>query len=179
VSATRAPTRAAGLRVALTRSRAAVSADSAGIIGGRMKTYSARESDIQRRWLLVDAEGRTLGRLATQVAMVLRGKHKPTYTPHMDTGDFVIVINAEKVRLTGTKPEKKKYFHHSMYPGGGSWTKLEVLMAKHPERVIERAVKGMVPRNRLGRAMVKKLKVYAGAQHPHIAQQPEAWTPET
>jgi large subunit ribosomal protein L13 len=143
-----------------------------------MKTYSARESDIQRRWLLVDAEGKTLGRLATQVAMVLRGKHKPTYTPHMDTGDFVIVINAEKVRLTGTKPEKKKYFHHSMYPGGGSWTKLEVLMAKHPERVIERAVKGMVPRNRLGRAMVKKLKVYAGPQHPHIAQQPEAWTVE-
>jgi large subunit ribosomal protein L13 len=143
-----------------------------------MKTYSARESDIQRRWLLVDAEGRTLGRLATQVAMVLRGKHKPTYTPHMDTGDFVIVINAEKVRLTGTKPEKKKYFHHSMYPGGGSWTKLEVLMAKHPERVIERAVKGMVPRNRLGRAMVKKLKVYAGPQHPHQAQQPEAWSIE-
>jgi large subunit ribosomal protein L13 len=143
-----------------------------------MKTYSARESDIQRRWLVVDAEGKILGRLATQIAMVLRGKHKPTYTPHMDTGDFVVVINAEKVVLTGTKPEKKKYFHHSMYPGGGSWTKLEVLMAKHPERVIERAVKGMVPRNRLGRAMVKKLKVYAGAQHPHIAQQPETWTLE-
>ena len=143
-----------------------------------MKTYSARETDIQRRWLVVDAEGKILGRLATQIAMVLRGKHKPTYTPHMDTGDFVVVINAEKVVLTGTKPEKKKYFHHTMYPGGGSWTKLEVLMQKHPERVIERAVKGMVPRNRLGRAMVKKLKVYAGAEHPHIAQQPETWTLE-
>lgn len=143
-----------------------------------MKTYSARESDIQRRWLVVDAQGKTLGRLATQIAMVLRGKHKPTYTPHMDTGDFVVVINAEKVVLTGTKPEKKKYFHHTMYPGGGSWTKLEVLLQKHPERIIERAVKGMVPRNRLGRAMVKKLKVYAGAEHPHIAQQPVAWTVE-
>ena len=143
-----------------------------------MKTFSARESDIQRRWLLVDAEGKTLGRLATQVASVLRGKHKPTYTPHMDTGDFVIVINADKVLLTGTKPDKKKYFHHSMYPGGGSWTKLSELMAKHPERVVEKAVKGMVPRNRLGRAMVKKLKVYAGPQHPHSAQQPEAWTVE-
>ena len=143
-----------------------------------MKTYSARESDIQRRWLVVDAEGKTLGRLAAQIATVLKGKHKPIYTPHMDTGDFVIVINAEKVVLTGTKPEKKKYFHHTMYPGGGSWTKLEVLLQKHPERIIERAVKGMVPRNRLGRAMVKKLKVYAGAEHPHIAQQPEAWTVE-
>src|SRR5258705_6619570 len=126
-----------------------------------MKTFSARAGDIQRRWLLVDAEGKTLGRLASHVAMALRGKLKPIYTPHMDTGDFVIVINADKVRLTGTKPEKKKDFHHSMYPGGGSWTKLEDLMAKHPERVIEKAVKGMVPRNRLGRAMAKKLKVYA------------------
>ena len=143
-----------------------------------MKTYSAREADIERRWLVVDAEGKTLGRLATAVATVLKGKHKPIYTAHMDTGDHVIVLNAAKVRLTGTKPEKKKYFHHSMYPGGGSWTKLEDLMAKHPERVIEKAVKGMVPRNRLGRAMVKKLKVYAGAEHPHIAQQPEAWTLE-
>jgi large subunit ribosomal protein L13 len=150
----------------------------ASIIGGWMKTYSARESDVQRRWLVVDAEDKILGRLATQVAMVLRGKHKPTYTPHLDTGDFVIVINADKVRLTGTKPDKKKYFHHSMYPGGGSWTKLAELMAKHPERVVEKAVKGMVPRNRLGRAMVKKLKVYAGPQHPHSAQQPEAWTIE-
>jgi len=143
-----------------------------------MKTYSAREGDITRRWLLVDAEGKTLGRLATQIAMALRGKHKPIYTPHMDTGDFVVVVNAEKVVLTGTKPEKKKYFFHSMYPGGASWTRLTELMAKHPERVIEKAVKGMVPRNRLGRAMVKKLKVYAGPQHPHSAQQPEPWTIE-
>ena len=143
-----------------------------------MKTYTAREGDIQRRWLLVDAEGKTLGRLATQVAMALRGKHKPIYTPHMDTGDFVIVVNADKVRLTGTKPEKKMYFRHTMYPGGVRWTRLTELLAKHPERVIEKAVKGMVPRNRLGRAMVKKLKVYAGPQHPHIAQQPEPWTIE-
>jgi len=143
-----------------------------------MKTYSARETDIQRRWLLVDAEGKTLGRLATQIAMALRGKHRPIYTPHMDTGDFVIVINADKVRLTGTKPEKKKYFRHTMYPGGTRWTQLAEMLAKHPERVVERAVKGMVPRNRLGRAMVKKLKVYAGGAHPHAAQQPEPWTIE-
>ena len=143
-----------------------------------MKTYSARDSDVVRRWLLVDAEGRTLGRLATQIAMALRGKHKPIYTPHLDTGDFVIVINAEKVRLTGTKPEKKRYFSHSMYPGGASWTRLTEMLAKHPERVVEKAVKGMVPRNRLGRAMVKKLKVYAGPEHPHAAQRPEPWAIE-
>jgi large subunit ribosomal protein L13 len=143
-----------------------------------MKTYSARESDIQRRWLVVDAEGKTLGRLSAQIATVLRGKHKPTYTPHMDTGDFVVVVNAEKVVLTGTKPEQKKYFHHTMYPGGATWTRLTELLAKHPERVIEKAVKGMVPRNRLGRAMMKKLKVYAGPQHPHAAQQPETWNIE-
>lgn len=143
-----------------------------------MKTYSARESDIQRRWLVVDAEGKTLGRLAAQIATVLKGKHKPIYTPHMDTGDFVIVINAEKVVLTGTKPEKKKYFHHTMYPGGATWTKLTELLSKHPERVLEKAVKGMVARNRLGRAMMKKLKVYAGPLHPHAAQLPETWTIE-
>lgn len=144
-----------------------------------MKTYSAREADVRRRWLLVDADGRTLGRLATQVATVLKGKHKPMYTPHLDTGDHVIVVNAAKIRLTGTKPEKKRYFSHSMYPGGASWTRLAEVMAKHPERVVERAVKGMLPRTRLGRAMVKKLKVYAGAEHPHAAQQPEAWNPGT
>ncbi len=143
-----------------------------------MKTYSARESDIQRRWLVVDAEGKTLGRLAAQIATVLKGKHKPIYTPHMDTGDFVIVINAEKVVLTGTKPEQKKYFHHTMYPGGATWTRLTELLSKHPERVIEKAVKGMVARNRLGRAMMKKLKVYAGPQHPHAAQLPETWNIE-
>ncbi len=144
-----------------------------------MKTYSARPGDIQRQWLLVDAEGKTLGRLATQVATVLRGKHKPIYTPHMDTGDHVVVINAAKIALTGRKVENKRFFTHTMYPGGGSWIELKDLLAKHPERVIERAVRGMVPRTKLGRAMMKKLKVYAGAEHPHAAQQPVAWTPET
>ena len=140
-----------------------------------MKTYSAREGDIHRRWLLVDAEGKTLGRLASHVAMALRGKHKPIYTPHMDTGDFVVVVNAEKIVLTGTKPEKKKYFHHTMYPGGGSFTKIADVFAKHPERVIEKAVRGMMPKNKLGNAMYKKLRVYAGAEHPHAAQLPETW----
>jgi len=143
-----------------------------------MKTYSAREVDIQRRWLVVDAEGKTLGRLAAQVAMVLKGKHKPMYTPHMDTGDHVIVINAAKVRLTGTKPEKKEYFHHTMYPGGATWTKLAEVLQKHPERIVQRAVRGMMPKNKLGNAMFKKLKVYAGAEHPHEAQQPETWNLE-
>ena len=142
-----------------------------------MKTYTAREGDIQRRWLVVDAAGKSLGRLASHVATVLRGKHKPTYTPHMDTGDFVVVINAKQVALSGRKAEDKKYFSHSMYPGGGSWTSIGQLLEKHPERVLERAVKGMVPRNRLGRAMMKKLKVYGGAEHPHSAQQPVAWDP--
>jgi len=143
-----------------------------------MKTYSARETDIQRRWLVVDADGKTLGRLAAQVAMVLKGKHKPMYTPHVDTGDHVIVINAAKVRLTGTKPEKKTYFHHTLYPGGATFTKIAEVLAKHPERVIEKAVRGMMPKNRLGDAMYRKLKVYAGPEHPHEAQQPETWNLE-
>jgi large subunit ribosomal protein L13 len=140
-----------------------------------LKTYSARESDIQRKWLVVDAEGKTLGRLAAQVAIVLKGKHKPMYTPHMDTGDHVIVINAAKVRLTGTKPEKKTYFHHTLYPGGATFTRLSELLDKHPERVVQKAVKGMMPKTKLGDAMLKKLKVYAGPEHPHEAQQPETW----
>ena len=144
-----------------------------------MKTYSARPVDVQRRWLVVDAEGQTLGRLATQVAMVLRGKHKPMYTPHIDTGDHVVIINAAKVALTGRKAQDKKYFHHTMYPGGATWTSIVVLMAKHPERVVERAIRGMVPRSKLGRAMMSKLKVYGGPEHPHAAQQPEAWAPLT
>ena len=144
-----------------------------------MKTYSARPVDIQRRWLVVDAEGQTLGRLATQVAMVLRGKHKPMYTLHMDTGDHVVIINAAKVALSGRKAQDKKYFHHTLYPGGATWTSIVELMAKHPERVVERAIRGMVPRTKLGRAMMSKLKVYAGAEHPHAAQQPEAWAPMT
>jgi len=142
-----------------------------------MKTYSARATDIERRWLLVDAEGQTLGRLATHIAMVLRGKHRPTYTPHMDTGDFVIVVNASKVRLTGAKLEKEQVFHHTMYPGGARWTSLKTIMDKHPERVFTAAVRGMVPRTKLGRAMMKKLKVYPGAEHPHAAQLPQAWSP--
>ncbi len=143
-----------------------------------MKTYSARETDIQRRWLVVDAEGKTLGRLAAQVASVLKGKHKPMYTPHMDTGDHVIVLNAAKVRLTGTKPEKKTYFHHTLYPGGATLTNISVVLEKHPERIIRRAVRGMMPKNRLGDAMFRKLKVYAGTEHPHEAQQPETWNIE-
>lgn len=142
-----------------------------------MKTFSARPTDIQRQWLVVDAEGKTLGRLATQVATVLRGKHKPIYTPHMDTGDHVVVINAEKVALSGRKAEDKRYFHHTMYPGGATWTSIREVMAKHPERVVQRAVRGMMPKTKLGRAMIKKLKVYAGPEHPHAAQRPTPWNP--
>jgi len=144
-----------------------------------MKTYTARPVDIERRWLLVDAAGRTLGRLATQVAMALRGKHKPMYTPHMDTGDHVIIINAHKIRLTGRKPEDKKYFRHTLYPGGAHWITIQEMMKKHPDRVVTQAVKGMMPKTKLGRAMIKKLKVYAGPEHPHEAQQPVAWEPKT
>ena len=142
-----------------------------------MKTYTARPDDIHRQWLVVDAAGKPLGRLASQVATVLKGKHKPMYTPSMDTGDHVIVINAEKVALTGRKAQDKKYFHHTLYPGGATWTSIVEMMARHPERVVSKAVQGMLPRNKLGRAMFKKLKVYAGATHPHEAQQPVSWTP--
>jgi large subunit ribosomal protein L13 len=142
-----------------------------------MKTYSARAEDVERRWLVVDADGLTLGRLATHVSTVLRGKHKPMYTAHIDTGDHVVVVNASKVRLTGAKLEKEQIFRHTMYPGGERWTALKETMAKYPDRVITAAVKGMMPKTKLGRAMMKKLKVYAGAEHPHQAQQPEAWNP--
>ena len=142
-----------------------------------MKTYSARPADIERRWLVVDADGKTLGRLAVDISQVLMGKHRPEYTPHVDCGDFVVVINAGKVGLTGRKAQDKKYFHHTLYPGGATWTSIVELMAKHPERVVERAIRGMVPRTKLGRAMMRKLKVYAGAEHPHAAQQPETWAP--
>ena len=139
-----------------------------------MKTYTARPADIQRRWLVVDAEGHTLGRLATQVAMVLRGKHRPTFTPHVDTGDFVIVVNAEKVRLTGRKREQKTYYKHTGWIGSTrSTTAAKILDGKHPERVIEEAVRGMLPKNSLGRKLLRKLKVYAGPAHPHAAQRPE------
>ena len=140
-----------------------------------MKTYSARPSDIERKWLLVDAEGRTLGRLASQVAHVLKGKHRPIYTPHIDTGDHVVVINASKLALTGRKATDKRYFRHTMYPGGAHWIGIRELMEKHPDRVVISAVRGMMPKTKLGRAMMKKLKVYAGDQHPHEAQRPVAW----
>jgi large subunit ribosomal protein L13 len=142
-----------------------------------MRTYTARPADIQRQWLLVDAKGKTLGRLATQVAMVLRGKHKPMYTPHMDTGDHVIIVNARDVGMTGKKSEDKRFFRHTMYPGGARWTSIQTLFAKRPDRVVERAIRGMMPRTKLGRAMMKKLKVYPGPEHPHAAQQPVAWEP--
>lgn len=138
-----------------------------------MKTVSMRAQDVQRSWLVVDAENKTLGRLATEVARRLRGKHKPEYTPHVDTGDYVIVVNAEKVRVTGKKTTDKIYYRHSGYPGGIKAISFEHLRDKHPERIIEKAVKGMLPRNPLGRAMFRKLKVYAGGEHPHAAQQPE------
>ena len=140
-----------------------------------MKTYSAREADIQRAWIVVDAAGRTLGRLATEIATVLKGKHKPMYTPHVDTGDHVIVVNAEKIRITGRKVEDESYFRHTLYPDGVRWTSLAETLEKHPERVIQRAVQGMMPKTKLGRAMMKKLKVYAGPEHPHGAQQPVGW----
>jgi len=138
-----------------------------------MKTYTPKADDIQRQWWIVDAEGRTLGRLATEVARVLRGKHKPMYTPHLDTGDHVIVVNAEKVTLTGKKEEQKTYFRHSGWMGGEKEIPFKRMIDTHPERVIEFAVKGMLPKNKLGRQMKKKLRVYAGSEHPHESQQPQ------
>ena len=137
-----------------------------------MKTVSMRAQDVERSWYVVDAENRTLGRLASAIAHRLRGKHKPEYTPHVDTGDYIIVVNAAKVRVTGNKETGKIYHRHSGYPGGIKSTSLNRLRQTHPERVIEKAVKGMLPRNPLGRAMFRKLKVYAGPEHPHAAQQP-------
>jgi large subunit ribosomal protein L13 len=142
-----------------------------------MKTYSAKPADIERRWMLVDAEGMNLGRLATQIATVLKGKHKPIFTPHMDTGDHVIVVNAKKVLLTGRKSEDKKYFRHTQYPGGAYWVTIREVMDQHPERVVMQAVRGMMPKTKLGRAMIKKLKVYSGPEHQHEAQQPVEWHP--
>jgi large subunit ribosomal protein L13 len=138
-----------------------------------MKTVSMRAEDVRRSWFVVDADGKTLGRLATEVARRLRGKHKPEYTPHVDTGDFIVVINAAKVRVTGAKTTDKIYYRHSGFPGGIKSRSFEQMRDSHPERIIEIAVKGMLPRNPLGRAMLKKLKVYPGGEHPHNAQQPE------
>jgi len=136
------------------------------------KTYSAKAEEIERTWYVVDAEGKTLGRLATEVARILRGKHKPIYTPHVDTGDFVIIVNAEKIRVTGKRLDQKMYYRHSGYMGGLKETSLRTMLDKHPERVLQLAVKGMLPKNRLGRKMFKKLKVYAAPDHPHAAQKP-------
>jgi large subunit ribosomal protein L13 len=138
-----------------------------------MKTYTPKLTEIQRRWWVVDADGKVLGRLASEIAQVLRGKHKPMFTPHLDVGDYVVVINADKVRLTGSKAENKAYFRHSGYMGGEYFIPFKDMLAQHPDRVIELAVKGMLPKNNLGRLMRRKLKVYAGSSHPHEAQQPE------
>ena len=139
-----------------------------------MKTYSAKAENVARDWFVVDAADKTLGRLASEIAHRLRGKHKAEYTPHVDTGDYIVVVNAEKVRVTGAKATDKMYHHHTGYPGGLQSVSFEKLIAKAPERIIQGAVKGMLPRNTLGRAMFKKLKVYAGDEHPHAAQQPKA-----
>jgi large subunit ribosomal protein L13 len=138
-----------------------------------VRTFSARAQDIEKKWYVVDAQGKTLGRLASEIVTILRGKHKPIYTPHIDCGDYVIVVNAEKVRVTGLKLDQKAYYRHSGYPGGLKTVTLRDQLQKFPERVIESAVKGMLPKNRLGRQMHKKLKVYAGPNHPHAAQKPQ------
>jgi large subunit ribosomal protein L13 len=140
-----------------------------------VKTYTVRKGDIKREWYVVDAQGKTLGRLASKIAQILRGKHKPIYVPHLDCGDYVIVVNAEKVRITGKKLDQKFYYRHSGYPGGIKSINLRDQLQKYPTRVLEAAVRGMLPKNRLGRAMIKKLKVYAGGSHPHQAQQPKVW----
>jgi large subunit ribosomal protein L13 len=135
-----------------------------------------KSQDSPQKWHLVDAEGKTLGRLATQVARLLRGKHKPQFTPNADLGDFVIVVNASRIKMTGKRTELKEYFHYTGYPGGATFEKFQDLLRTHPERVFEHAVKGMLPHNRLGRQIIKKMKVYAGPEHPHKAQQPEPLT---
>jgi len=141
-----------------------------------MRTYLAKPADITRKWYLVDAQGKTLGRLAARVAAVLRGKHKPTFTPNVDTGDHVVIVNAEKVHLTGDKFKTKTYIHHSGYPGGLKSVMAEHLHAKNPTALLEKAIKGMLPKNPLGKQMARKLKVYSGSAHPHDAQRPETIT---
>ncbi len=138
-----------------------------------MKTYSAKPAEVQRDWYLVDATDKTLGRLASEIARRLRGKHKPVFTPHVDAGDYIVVVNADKIRLTGKKEQDKQYVWHTGYPGGIKSRNVAEVRARHPERLIEHAVRGMLPKNRLGRAMLKKLKVYAGNEHRHHAQQPQ------
>lgn len=142
-------------------------------------THFFKTTDTVQKWHLIDAQGKTLGRISSEVASLLRGKHKPTFTPNADLGDHVIVVNAAKVRLTGKRQELKEYFHYTGYPGGATFVKFQDLIKKNPERVFEHAIKGMLPHNRLGRQIIKKLKVYAGAEHPHQAQLPEAYTLQT
>jgi large subunit ribosomal protein L13 len=139
----------------------------------RSKTFVTKPSDIERQWWVVDAEGQTLGRLASKIAPILRGKHKPTYSPHLDTGDYVVVINAGKIVTSGNRLDEKMYYRYSGYPGGLSQTTLREMLAKHPTRPVEEAVRGMLPKGPLGRAMLKKLKVYASPEHPHTAQSPQ------
>jgi large subunit ribosomal protein L13 len=140
-----------------------------------MKSYMARPLEVERKWYVVDAEGQTLGRLATEIATILRGKNKPQYTPHVDTGDFVVVVNAEKVIVTGRKAEQKVYRRHSGYPGGLKETSYERMMERRPTEILRRAVKGMMPKNRLARQQLRKLKIYAGPEHPHAAQNPQPY----
>lgn len=140
-----------------------------------MKSYMAKEHEIERKWYIIDAENKVLGRMATEVATILRGKNKPIYTPHVDTGDFVIIINAEKIKLTGKKLEQKNYTYHTGYPGGLKQVPYKNLIVKNPEKIIELAVKGMLPKNSLGRSMFRKLKVYRGTEHGHEAQKPEVY----
>jgi large subunit ribosomal protein L13 len=149
----------------------------ASLSGGLLMrtTYMAKPNEIERKWYVVDAAGQTLGRLASEVASIIRGKYKPQFTPHVDTGDFVIVINADKIVLTGKKMQNKKYYRHSMYSGGLKVTVAQDMLKNNSERMIEIAVFGMLPKNRLGQSLKTKLKVYAGSEHPHSAQQPEAW----
>jgi large subunit ribosomal protein L13 len=142
-------------------------------MGVYMKTFVAKKEDLDRKWVLVDADGAVLGRMAAKIAPILMGKTKPTYTPHVDTGDFVVVVNAEKIRVTGKKAEQKEYNYYTYHPGGHKYVSLADMMARHPERVIELAVRRMLPKNRLGRKMLKKLKVYRGPEHEHQAQKPE------
>jgi large subunit ribosomal protein L13 len=139
-----------------------------------MKTYTAKPSELRHGWYVVDAQGKVLGRLATRIAQRLRGKHRPEYTPHVDTGDYIVVVNADKLRVTGKKAQQKKYYRHTGFPGGIRETTFAVLHAKHPDRVLHKAVKGMLPKGPLGNAMLKKLKIYAGEGHPHNAQRPAA-----
>jgi len=138
-----------------------------------MKTFSAKAAEVKRDWYVIDAKDKTLGRMATEIARRLRGKHKAEYTPHVDTGDYIVVVNAEKVRVTGNKPQDKMYYHHTGYPGGIKEASFAKMIETHPERVIEIAVKGMLPKNPLGRAMYRKLKIYTGPEHKHEAQQPK------